>query len=110
MLYIEHIGCCYIDYIEGTSFQAGFQFTSVLVPSDYIKRYKSKGRQLQFLPDKVVKSEMEWLSTNVEWDLTQDKKATVTSVAYADSNMTMCKGLTMSKFMEWIYIDAFKKQ
>lgn len=72
-------------------------------------RYANQGRQLVFEPDRICHSLLEWELAEIEWDLSTPGKAKVTSPIYKDGGLIYAKVLTLSRLMEWIMIDTFKK-
>ena len=84
--------------------------TMFSVPAQYWLRYSDKGKQLEFGADNVITDKSTWLSTSISWTPTKNNTVTVVSPFYKDDTVRMCKVITLSRYLEWILIDAFKKQ
>lgn len=77
----------------------------------YVSRYMTKGMQLEFPPDIVSTSEKAWEDDMITWDQTSKVGVSlVTSPYYQDNKYVFAKYLTLSRVIEWIMIDSFRKQ
>ena len=69
----------------------------------------NKGRPLQFTADRVYTNLLEWELASIEWDLSSPTVAKVSSPVYRDGDIIYAKVLTLSRLMEFIMVDTFKK-
>lgn len=76
----------------------------------YVSRYEARGRKIVAVPDEVISNKVLWLATNMKWTLNNDVYE-IQSPIYRDEETgnVYCKIITLSRAMEYILVDAFKK-
>ena len=94
-------------FLQGTLLYA--ELGNLYKAYHYMYRYMNKGRPLQFTADRVYTSLLEWELASIEWDLSSPAVAKVSSPVYRDGDIIYAKVLTLSRLMEFIMVDTFKK-